>query len=78
SNSGNYIGLMAGNQFNHIAGDEELSTQTFYTGAIWGIQRNYKSGIHLGLYLGLGFATGPNVDLTGTGLGGLQLGFQIK
>lgn len=78
NNSGNYIGAIAGYQFDHIVGDELRSTQAFYSGAIWGIQRNYKSGIHLGLYLGLGFATGPNFDLTGTGLGGLQLGFVLK
>ena len=77
-NSGNYIGLLAAYQFDHIAGSETESTQAFYSGAIWGIQRNYKSGIHLGLYLGLGFATGQNVNLTGTGIGGLQLGFVIK
>ncbi len=81
-NSGNYIGLVAGYNFATIAGnlgnanfsDEDV----FFMGPVWGIQRNYKSGIHLGLSLGARFRTGKNTDVGFTGVGNLELGFVIS
>lgn len=80
-NSGNYVAVRAGYIFDSIAdnidgGTTEIS-QSFFMGPVWGIQRNYKSGIHLGFSIGGGFATGKNTDLKFTGLGQLRLGFAI-
>jgi hypothetical protein len=81
-NSGNYVGLRGGYNFRAIAENNEPGTpsteEAFYLGGVWGIQRNYKSGIHLGFSLGAGFATGRNQNLGFTGLGSFELGFVIK
>ena len=55
-------------------GDEKA----FYLGPVWGIQRNYKSGIHLGLSLGAGFITGANTNFDFHGVGSFELGFIIS
>ncbi|MEO1050573.1 MAG: hypothetical protein AAFX87_08095 [Bacteroidota bacterium] len=80
SNSGNYVGLVAGYYFGALAeGDRTTElTNSFFIGPEWGIQRNYKSGIHFGLSLGTGLATGQNTDVQWTGLGRIRLGFRIK
>ncbi len=81
-NSGNYIGLVAGYYFDSIAKKADApafaQSNSFYMGALWGIQRNYKSGIHIGLSLGGGFGTGENMDLKFVGVGEFELGFVIK
>ena len=55
-NSGNFVGAIAGFTFSDLVGTSEIDTYTynndFYFAGIWGIQRNYKSGIHLNLKLG--------------------------
>jgi hypothetical protein len=81
-NSGNYIGLVTGYYFDTIAESSDVATfrqsDSFYLGAMWGIQRNYKSGIHLGFSIGGGFGTGQNMDLDYVGVGEFELGFVIK
>lgn len=81
-NSGNYIGLLGGYNFSSIAESNEPGTpnaeEAFYLGAVWGIQRNYKSGLHLGFSLGGGFLTGKNESLGFAGLGAFEFGFVIK
>ena len=47
-------------------------------GALWGIQRNYQSGIHLGFSIGGGFGTGQNMDLDFVGVGEFEFGFVVK
>jgi hypothetical protein len=82
TNSGNYIALRAGYYFGSIAdnidngGTTEISN-AFFMGPVWGIQRNYKSGIHLGLSIGGGFATGKFVDFKAVGIGQFKFGFVI-
>jgi hypothetical protein len=81
-NSGNYIGLVAGYYFDSIAKSSELAmfrqSDSFYMGALWGIQRNYQSGIHLGFSIGGGFGTGQNMDLDFVGVGEFEFGFVVK
>jgi hypothetical protein len=81
-NSGNYIGLVAGYRFSTIADNLDIgnfeSEDAFFMGPVWGIQRNYKSGIHLGLSLGGGFQTGKNTDFSFSGVGSFELGFVIS
>ena len=81
-NSGNYIGLVAGYNFGTIAGSKDVGKYSqenaFFLGPVWGIQRNYKSGIHLGLSFGGGFITGSNTDFDFTGVGSFELGFVIN
>lgn len=80
ANSGNYIGLIGGYNFGHIVGDPLFETfkyeKELYFAALWGIQRNYKSNIHLNLHLG------PGIITHGSGVDGLlminfHLGFGI-
>jgi len=81
-NSGNYIGLVGGYYFGSIASSSDYTnvnqSNSYYVGALWGIQRNYQSGIHLGFSIGSGFGAGENMDLKLTGVGELELGFMIK
>ena len=83
-NSGNYVAAMAGYTFGAISEwNEELDPQNMsnsgYIGGIWGIQRNYMSGIHLGLSLGGGVSMGKNIDnVMFAPLGGFEFGFVIK
>ncbi|NNE25664.1 MAG: hypothetical protein HKN09_02365 [Saprospiraceae bacterium] len=55
-NSGNFIGVLSGYIFNDVVGSSEIDTYTYnndvYLAGVWGIQRNYQSGIHLNLKLG--------------------------
>jgi len=80
-NSGNYIAVRAGYYFDSIVDNLDFGTteisRSFFIGPVWGIQRNYKSGIHFGLSLGAGIATGKNTNLKSTFIGDLQLGFAI-
>ena len=81
-NSGNYIGVLTGYNFGAItdnieSGSTRLSN-SYYLGPVWGIQRNYKSGIHLGLSLGAGIAIDNDSDLYFTGLGAFEFGFVIR
>ena len=83
-NSGNYVGLSAGYIMNSIADNLEDFDQpfkeesAFFLGPVWGIQRNYKSGIHLGLSLGGGFITGKNTNFDFNFIGNFELGFVIN
>ncbi len=81
-NSGNYIGVIAGYNFDSITDNIESGTtrlsNSFYAGPAWGIQRNYRSGIHLGLSIGGGFAIDNHSDLYFTGVGAFEFGFVIR
>ena len=88
NNSGNYVGLYSSYQFNTIIEvdgigtfDSELNGYT--VGPVWGFQRNYASGIHLDLSLGLGyygFQSDENliVDDTFGIIGGFEFGFRFN
>ena len=81
-NSGNYFGVSAGYCFDSIKdnlefGDTERSI-SFFIGPVWGIQRNYKSGIHLNLSLGPGIGFGESSDAFITGVGGIEFGFVLN
>jgi hypothetical protein len=81
-NSGNYVGLSAGYCFDSFKDNLEFGTtqrsNAFFIGPVWGIQRNYKSGIHLNLSLGPGIGFGENSDVFYTGVGGFEFGFVIN
>lgn len=83
-NSGNYIGVLTGYNFKSIVDNLEsgesnsIADNTYYMGPVWGIQRNYRSGIHLGLSIGGGFAIGSDSEVDFKGIGGFEFGFVIK
>jgi hypothetical protein len=81
-NSGNYIGLTGGYVLHPLVSTDgsrgKETADSWFVGAMWGIQRNYLSGIHLGLSLGGGFGDGPNMGLQTVGVGQLELGFVIR
>ena len=84
-NSGNFIGVSAGYYFDAIADNLDHGTTTeransFTIGPVWGIQRNYQSGIHLKLSLGPGIGFGENAesDVFFAPAGGFEFGFVIK
>lgn len=84
-NSGNYIGLFYSLQFQPFgsssdpveASARDNSTNVFTVGPVWGIQRNYASGIHLGLSLGVGYYGGENIDTSISPIGDFTLGFVL-
>ena len=83
SNSGNYFGLFALYQFEPLGDPNNLieavayfETRNVYAiGPVWGIQRNYASGLHLGLSLGFGVIGGENIQTGVSGVGEFELGF---
>lgn len=83
-NSGNYIGAIGGYVFDAITEwNRTDDTQSFansgFIGGVWGIQRNYKSGVHLGLSFGGGLSLGQNFDnATFIPVGGFEFGFALK
>lgn len=82
ANSGNYIAVTGGYLFDTVLGDDEnvetSQANSYFFGPVWGIQRNYKSGIHLGLGLGYGFGDGKDMNFQGVGIGYFNLGFTIQ
>lgn len=79
-NSGNYIGFFAGYHFNPIAETDFIlisQTNVYVLGAVWGFERNYANGWHLGLSLGPGIVGSGNVRNDFTILGEFELGFTI-
>jgi hypothetical protein len=81
-NSGNYFGLSAGYYFDSIKDNLEFGaterSNSFFIGPVWGIQRNYKSGIHLNLSLGPGIGFGESSDIFLSPAGGFEVGFVIN
>lgn len=85
NNSGNYFGIYAtyqtepfgdpSNLFEALAYEETSNVYTF--GPVWGIERNYASGIHLGLSLGAGVIGGKYIDTSATIIGEFELGFVL-
>ncbi len=77
-NSGNFVELVTGYVFDSIAGGDNYisaSSNLFFVGPAWGIQRNYESGFLFGIGLGLGYGTGKNTSGTIASTGHLTLGF---
>ncbi|MEP2025014.1 MAG: hypothetical protein ABJH98_15005 [Reichenbachiella sp.] len=67
-NSGNYFALAAGYYMDRIINDtgrdyyDESYENSFFVGPVWGIQRNYKTGFHLNLSIGLGYQQGDYLE----------------
>ena len=76
-NSGNFIALQGGYYFPAIYDGLTSADKSFFIGPAWGIQRNYASGIHLGLSLGLGYGNGPYRDGGIAGTGHFTFGFTL-
>ncbi|WP_420317586.1 hypothetical protein [Ekhidna sp.] len=84
TNSGNYFGLFASNQFEPLerfssAFPETIleSSHVFTFGPVWGIQRNYVSGLHLGLSFGPGLKMGKYIDDSFTIVGRFEIRFLL-
>jgi len=74
---------LTGYRFKSIADNAEngISSRlenSYYLGPVWGIQRNYQSGIHLGLSIGGGFGIDSSSDIYFTGVGSFEFGFVIN
>lgn len=92
-NSGNYFGLYLHYQFevlgeqSYISRDASggnprnvegtIADNIYAIGPVWGIQRNYASGIHLGLSLGIGVIGGEYIETGISGLGEFEFGFVL-
>ncbi|MEP5612658.1 MAG: hypothetical protein ABJP45_10435 [Cyclobacteriaceae bacterium] len=82
SNSGNYFGLFGSFQLEPLGDPSSLAetvayqetTNVFTIGPVWGIERNYASGVHLGLSLGLGAVGGEYLETTVNFIGGFEFG----
>jgi len=84
-NSGNYVGLLATYQTNALGEPTSLDdvlahleTSNIYTvGPVWGIERNYASGIHLGWSIGAGVIGGKYIDTGVTFIGEFEFGLLL-
>jgi hypothetical protein len=87
NNSGNYVGLFGLYQFaalNHANSEwngfdipGSPVNNIYAVGPVWGIQRNYASGIHLGLSLGVGVIGGKYIDTTAGYIGEFEFGILL-
>ena len=86
NNSGNYVGLFYQHQFEPFGSTSDpleqrardKVTNVFAVGPVWGFERNYASGIHLGLSIGVGYTNGEYQDGGElTLVGGFELGFVL-
>ncbi|SNS57475.1 hypothetical protein SAMN05421640_0723 [Ekhidna lutea] len=86
NNSGNYIGIYASYMLEPFGEPDNLTEATAFlentniltVGPVWGIQRNYASGIHLGLSIGPGFKTGKYIKDSFTFAGEFEFGFVLS
>ena len=84
NNSGNYYGVYTFYSFDTILSDSDFTLETdlnsFTVGPVWGFQRNYASGIHLDLSLGIGYQFVEEfTDQNGfTLIGGFEFGFRFN
>lgn len=81
-NSGNFFGGFAEYNFDVLGTERDdfngdQVSNTYSVGAIWGFQRNYKSGIHLGISIGLGIVGGENRDIDLDIPGAIEFGFVL-
>ncbi|WP_420576268.1 hypothetical protein [Ekhidna sp.] len=82
-NSGNYIGMFHSHQFAPFGSTDDTieerarnrETNVFVVGPVWGLQRNYASGIHLDFSIGLGYKNGEYISGDVSLIGGFELGF---
>ena len=87
-NSGNYVGLLTSYGFESIIdidlfGTVESSLDNFSIGPVWGIQRNYASGIHLDVSIGFGYVGYQSDELVSVDsgvnfIGGFEFGFRFN
>ncbi|MEM9895295.1 MAG: hypothetical protein AAF789_02900, partial [Bacteroidota bacterium] len=61
---------------------QDTDLDNFTIGPVWGIQRNYASGFHLDLSIGLGYITGGSdesfaIENAVTPIGNFELGFRF-
>ena len=86
NNSGNYVGLFYQHQFEPFGSTSDpleqrardKVTNVFAVGPVWGFERNYASGIHLGLSIGVGYTNGEHQNGGElTLVGGFELGFVL-
>jgi len=84
NNSGNYYGIYSYYTFDTILSEGDVTLETdlnsFTVGPVWGFQRNYASGIHLDLSLGIGYQFVEEfTDQNGfTLIGGFEFGFRFN
>lgn len=67
-NSGNYVALLGGYVMERFGGNDDAVIlidsfeNSFFIGPVWGMQRNYQTGFHLNLSIGLGYQSGDYLD----------------
>ncbi|MCP4461157.1 MAG: hypothetical protein GY816_24520 [Cytophagales bacterium] len=78
NNSGNYFGLFSSYRFKAIGPeDNRASSKTYTIGPVWGMERNYASGIHLGLSVGPGIVGGNSTRTRATVVEHFEIGFRL-
>lgn len=81
NNSGNYLGVLALYVLKpsiEISNIIEHPQEAFYSiGPVWGIQRNYNSGFHLGLSLGMAIQGGEYIKSSVKTTGSIELGLTL-
>ncbi len=86
NNSGNYVGIFSSYTFEALGDPSSINeleayletSNVFLVGPVWGFQRNYASGIHLGFSIGPGYASGKYIESGFTFVGGFEFGFILS
>ena len=84
-NSGNYVGIFASYQFEALGDPNTLNefiahlelSNVYTVGPVWGFERNYASGVHLGLSVGAGLIGGKYIETGASIIGEFEFGFVL-
>lgn len=77
-NSGNYYGTFLRYTHDQLGENRAIDNPSVSTGFTWGIQRNYKSNLHIGFNTGIGVEYSDFYGIRGHLSAGVQIGFLIK
>ncbi|MEL6562158.1 MAG: hypothetical protein AAFQ94_28490 [Bacteroidota bacterium] len=77
-NSGNYYGTFLRYTHDRLGENRVINNSSVSTGFTWGMQRNYKSNLHIGFNTGIGMEYSEYYGFRGHLSAGIQIGFLIK
>lgn len=74
-NSGNFLALRVEAKSNPVYDVFGQATSRLSAGAIWGLQRQYSTGFHLGFDLGFGYAVDSDFNAGFAPMGNIKIGW---
>ncbi len=76
-NSGNFLAFRAEAKSKPMYDVLEEAPSRFAVGAVWGLQRQYVTGFHLGFEIGFGYALSESAETGFVPMGNIKIGWLI-